>query len=363
MKGKRVVVVRAKPGREVAVKRIATALVAGAGSPEVEAVFTPRPADLTTAEAKAMKIRDARSRSSRRPTRAARRASRTSSWPRRSSTARSSRPEARFSLNTALGERTAERGFVSAPMIEAGRLVDAIGGGVSQVATTFYNAAFFAGLELIEHTPHEFYISRYPMGREATVSWGGPELVFRNDWPAAILIKVEALDTSITVRFYSSKLGRRVETETGEPYAYEAATTIRVLNRSLPPGTEQVVQNGGISGFTVEYTRMVYRDGKLIKDEDYKVRYKPENSIVEYGPKKKKGNGQDAGGGSAGSEGGDSGEPPPSEPPPEEPPVEEPPPDPGRSIRLRHRRRTGSRALPAAHGLLPPIPYTGIFLS
>ena len=56
-------------------------------------------------------------------------------------------------------------------MIEAGRLVDAIGGGVSQVATTFYNAAFFAGLELIEHTPHEFYISRYPTGREATVSW------------------------------------------------------------------------------------------------------------------------------------------------------------------------------------------------
>ena len=162
--------------------------------------------------------------------------------------------------------------------------MDAIGGGVSQVATTFYNAAFFAGLELIAHTPHEFYISRYPMGREATVSWGGPELIFRNDWPAGILVKVIAGDTFITVQFYSSKLGRRVETETGEPYAYTSATTVRVYNPSLPPGTETTIQSGGITGFTVGYTRRVYRGDELTRDEDFLVRYLPENSIVEYGP-------------------------------------------------------------------------------
>jgi vancomycin resistance protein YoaR len=331
VKGRRVVVVPAKPGRELGVKRIAAALVAGAGSAEVGAVFRPRPADLTTAEAKAMKIRTLVSEF-------------TTPYPccaprvtniqlaAQILDGQIIRAGTKFSLNTALGERTAERGFLSAPMIEAGRLVDAIGGGVSQVATTFYNAAFFAGLELIEHTPHEFYISRYPMGREATVSWGGPELIFRNDWPAAILIKVEALDTSITVRFYSSKLGRRVETETGEPYAYQAAGTVRVLNPSLPPGTEQVVQSGGISGFTVEYTRRVYRDGELIKDEDYRVRYKPENTIIEYGPKKKKKPGggpvDEAGTGGQPANGG-AGEPSPSEPAPSEPPAEEPPPDPG----------------------------------
>jgi vancomycin resistance protein YoaR len=190
----------------------------------------------------------------------------------------------RFSLNQRLGERTAERGFVSAPMITAGRLEDAVGGGVSQIATTVYNAAFFAGLELIAHTPHQFYISRYPMGREATVSWGGPELIFRNDWPAAILVKVEAGDTSVTVRFYSSKLGRRVETETGQPYAYTSARTIREYNPSLPAGTEEVVQSGGISGFTVQYTRTVLRNGKVRRDERFTVRYDPEHTIVEYGP-------------------------------------------------------------------------------
>jgi hypothetical protein len=217
-----------------------------------------------------------------------------------------------------MGERTTERGFVLAPMISAGKLVDAIGGGVSQVATTFYNAAFFAGLELIAHTPHEFYISRYPMGREATVSWGGPEMIFRNDWPAAILVKVEAGDTSITVRFYSAKLGRRVETETGAPYAYQAATTIRVLNPALAPGTEQTVQSGGISGFSVDYTRKVYRGDELLRDEKFHVRYRPENSIVEYGPKQQKppkgaGTGQPgaADGGATGAPGGGGADQPP----------------------------------------------------
>ena len=89
-----------------------------------------------------------------------------------------------------------------------------MGGGVSQMGTTVYNAAFFAGLDIVTHTPHEFWITRYPPGREATISWGGPELIFKNDWDAGILMKVTATDTSLTVSMYSSKLGRRVTTET-----------------------------------------------------------------------------------------------------------------------------------------------------
>ena len=198
------------------------------------------------------------------------------------------RPGESFSLNDALGKRTVEKGFVSAPQIFDGRLEDAVGGGISQVATTLYNAAFFAGVKLVAHQAHQFYISRYPMGREATVSWGGPELIFRNDWPAAILLKVTATDTAITVRFYSRTLGRRVETETGKPYAFTPPRTIRTLNASLPPGTTSAVQSAGASGFTVQYTRRVYRGAKLVKDERYTVRYDPQNAIVEVGPAKRK---------------------------------------------------------------------------
>ena len=156
-----------------------------------------------------------------------------------------------FSMNDALGERTTDRGFVAAPMILGGRLVESVGGGISQVATSLYNAAFFAGLELVEHTPHSFYIDRYPMGREATVSWGGPELVFRNDWPAALTMRLTTTGDAITVRFFSARLGRRVETETAEP---------------------QLLTNGG---FTVEYTRRVYRFGRLIRDEVFEAAYRP----------------------------------------------------------------------------------------
>jgi vancomycin resistance protein YoaR len=197
------------------------------------------------------------------------------------------RPGETFSMNDALGERTVERGFVAAPQIFNGRLEDAVGGGISQIATTLYNAAFFAGVKLVAHQAHQFYISRYPMGREATVSWGGPELVFRNDWRAAILMRVSAGDTSISVRFYSARLGRRVETETLEPYAYRSPATIRVTNPSLPPGATSVVQSAGASGFTVQYTRRVFRFDRLLRDERYTVRYDPQNAVVEVGPPKK----------------------------------------------------------------------------
>ncbi len=196
------------------------------------------------------------------------------------------RPRTAFSLNEALGKRTVENGFVSAPQIFAGRLEDAVGGGISQIATTLYNAAFFAGVKLVAHQAHQFYISRYPMGREATVSWGGPELIFRNDWPAAILMKLTATSSGVTVRFYSRKLGRRVETTTGEPYAYVAPRTITVRNPSLPAGTTSTVQSAGASGFTVQYTRKVFEGPELLKNERYTVRYDAQNAIVEVGTMK-----------------------------------------------------------------------------
>jgi vancomycin resistance protein YoaR len=193
-----------------------------------------------------------------------------------------------FSLNQALGRRTEENGFVTAPQIFDGRLEDAVGGGISQVATTMYNAAFFAGLRLDAHQAHQFYISRYPRGREATVSWGGPELIFTNDWDAGLLIKVSAWSTGISVRFFSSKLDRRIETVTEQPYGYKQPTTHRTKNPALKPGETVVQQEAGGPGFTVEYTRKVYRGSKLLRDERFRVRYDPQDAFIEVGPPKKK---------------------------------------------------------------------------
>lgn len=156
---------------------------------------------------------------------------------------------ATFSLNESLGRRTRARGFVPAPQINAGELEDAVGGGVSQMGTTVFNASFFAGLRLVLHTPHEFWITRYPPGREATISWGGPELIVENDWPAAILMKVHDDGTSLTVSMYSSKLERRVTT-TSSGNAVEG------------------------TAFTETVTRKVWRGSTLRRDETFTWTYK-----------------------------------------------------------------------------------------
>ena len=75
-----------------------------------------------------------------------------------------------------MGERTEANGFTKGYIISDGILVQDLGGGVSQIATTLFNAMFFAGLEDVEHKPHSFYIDRYPIGREATVAWGAVDL-------------------------------------------------------------------------------------------------------------------------------------------------------------------------------------------
>ena len=193
---------------------------------------------------------------------------------------------ATFSLNEALGERTEARGFVEAPMIGEGNVLkDAVGGGVSQVATTVFNAAFFSGLKLIEHTPHSFWIDRYPKGREATVSWGGPELIFQNDWKAPVVILTKTTSDGLTVRFLSDPLGRKVEAIEGEPYSMSKPKVIRQRDLTLPPGTKKVVQPLGSPGFWIKYGRRVYKDGKLRSKQNWVWRYFPENKVIAFGPK------------------------------------------------------------------------------
>ncbi len=118
-----------------------------------------------------------------------------------------------FSLNQTIGPRTAARGFVTAPVFAQGEFFDDFGGGVSQLATTTYNAGFFGGYEDITHQPHTIYIDRYPAGREATVNYGAIDLQFKDDTKHGILIRTYYSDTSITVTLYGDNDGRTVREE------------------------------------------------------------------------------------------------------------------------------------------------------
>ena len=113
-------------------------------------------------------------------------------------------PGETFSVNGHVGPRTRAKGFALGGFINNGVLEEAVGGGVSQYATTLFNAAFFGGLDFDEYQAHSLYISRYPYGREATLSFPKPDLVIRNTTPYGVLIWPTYTDSSITVTLYST---------------------------------------------------------------------------------------------------------------------------------------------------------------
>ena len=124
-----------------------------------------------------------------------------------------------FSLNDHVGQRTEEKGFVAAGAIIGGIVYCCdhpanIGGGTSQFATTLYNAVFFGGYEDVFHRPHSLYFSRYPVAREATLGFPGPDVQFRNDTAYALTIDTSHTDTSVTVRLLGNNEGRTVATAT-----------------------------------------------------------------------------------------------------------------------------------------------------
>jgi vancomycin resistance protein YoaR len=194
-------------------------------------------------------------------------------------------PGGTFSYNEEIGPRTVERGFLEGQMIFGGVLIPSIGGGVCQTATTIFNAAFEAGLPILARSNHSFYISHYPMGRDATVSWGGPELVFKNDLDHAILIKVTYTNATFTVTFFGTKQGRKVASTTSEPTNYTEPELQYAVDQSAPRNSVRKTSGGG-PGFDVNVHRKVFERGKLIREDDFFTRYTPQNPTAIYGPGK-----------------------------------------------------------------------------
>lgn len=209
-----------------------------------------------------------------------------------------------LSLNELVGERTRERGFKPAGTIIRGKIVDTVGGGVSQFATTFYNAVFWGGYEDITHTAHSYYFSRYPEGIEATISWPLPNLEFKNNRDSAILITTSHTDTSITVSFYGDNGGRMLAGEQsggvtrvtvlaeGDETSYQVSGRVSdrysfaeppieyLANNDLEPDEERVVENGR-TGWSVTVTRVItYPDGTE-EEQTWPVRYRPQATEIQ----------------------------------------------------------------------------------
>ena len=163
------------------------------------------------------------------------------------------KPGDTFSLNDIVGERTRENGFTEGFIISNGIFAEDLGGGVSQMATTTFNAMFFAGLEDVEHKPHSFYIDRYPVGREATVAWGSVDLRFKDDTPYGVLVSAHVTPATpssqgvVTVSMCSTKVWD-ITIDDVRPLQLPGAGDPDADHGELLPNT-------GYDGFDVDVTR------------------------------------------------------------------------------------------------------------
>ncbi|MBW5467942.1 hypothetical protein GPJ61_08735 [Brevibacillus formosus] len=108
-----------------------------------------------------------------------------------------------FSFNKVVGKRTKEKGYLQAPIIVRGELSEGIGGGICQVSSTLFNAVDQAGLHIVQRYSHSRNVAYVPPGRDATVSWYGPDFVFQNKYAYPVLIRAIASNGSMYVTVHS----------------------------------------------------------------------------------------------------------------------------------------------------------------
>ncbi|MFJ4776100.1 VanW family protein [Streptomyces sp. NPDC088762] len=182
-------------------------------------------------------------------------------------------PGQEWSFNRTVGERTKENGFVDGIMINDGRYVKSPGGGVSAVATTMYNAMFFAGLKPLEHGAHSFYIERYPEGREATVAWGSLDLRWLNDSGHPIYVQAQSTDTSLTITLLGTKKYDEIRATKGP------RTHVTQPAKLTATGPECEVQTP-LEGFDVTVGRIFVKDGREVRREEHTTHYTPRDEVV-----------------------------------------------------------------------------------
>jgi len=197
------------------------------------------------------------------------------------------KPGETFSFNDTVGERSTANGFVVGTVINGGVFREEQGGGVSQVVTTAYNAAFFAGLTDVEHHPHDLYINRYPVGREATVYWGNLDMKFRNDTKYGVLVRAYVQKSTgrpqgaTTVEMWSTKV---YDIKAG----LSAKRNIRKPVVRYDP-TDRCVAQEPSTGFDVDVFRYFFQGGKKVKTETDTASYRATDEVrCEEKPEKDK---------------------------------------------------------------------------
>jgi vancomycin resistance protein YoaR len=221
-------------------------------------------------------------------------------------------PNEEFSFNATTGERSESKGFLEAPVIINGELKTGLGGGVCQVSTTTFNAAYEAGLPITDRTNHALYISHYPQGRDATVNYPDTDLKFVNDTGHWLWLRTFVTSSSLTVALYGTPQHREVQSEVSPLVVTGQPPVKRVPDPNLTVGTTALDEFGSPSRSTSVRRKVFSSSGKLLYDHTWYSAYSAEPRVIRYGTKPKA-------------------EPPPPPPPPEKKGTPPPPPPPPQS--------------------------------
>jgi vancomycin resistance protein YoaR len=189
------------------------------------------------------------------------------------------KPGETFSLNGFTGPRTKAQGYVEAGVIKEGAPGREVGGGISQFATTLYNASYFAAMKDAGHKEHSYYISRYPAAREATVFQNHDgssviDLKFTNDSDTGVAIQTIWTSSSITVKLWGTKK-YEVESITG-------GRSNQTSPQEKPGPAENCHASNGAPGFTTSDTRIIREagTGREVSRNTRTVKYNPQPKIV-----------------------------------------------------------------------------------
>ncbi len=188
-----------------------------------------------------------------------------------------------FSFSNAAGPCDAASGFLEASAISSDEVVQEVAGGICQVATTVFNAAYDAGLHIVERHPHSLRMTSYPSGRDAAVYVPDVDLKFKNDTSSDLLLVATYTDTSVTISLFGSMEDRRVVTQTSDYEVGKKYTTKYVENSSLASGSWSV-KTVGVDGSKITVERKVYDSmGNLLYDNFITSTYSPVNEVIQYG--------------------------------------------------------------------------------
>ena len=196
-------------------------------------------------------------------------------------------PGDEFSVNEVVGRRTLEKGFKYDCAIVGGELSCEtepvnVGGGVSQFGTTIFNTIYFSCLEDVAHQPHSIYFRKYPEGREATLGYPHPDVAFRNDTQAPVIVRTSYTPRTITVTFFGNNGGMTCGTEREDRTGFRSAVVLYRADEEgvVPPG-EEFIENKGSSGWSIVNWRIFYDvDGKEIKREKFPWTYRGERNVI-----------------------------------------------------------------------------------